>query len=192
MSTFVLPPNLPDGVPLLLFAAFTVCDDTGRVEPEGEPPSSIATLMRLTRHDDSTIRRNLRALEQHGLASRTAPAPGRGVVVRIHLERLKVRDGCQVCGSPARGTGRWCARCKQVLGRDDRAWQIRALELHGEGMSPPRIAAVLNRPLFVASADDGRDPNGGAVVPYLLGQGLLAASWAERLREAQRGPVEEA
>lgn len=165
--------------------------DDGEVDLTGTPPSALTTLCAQTGNRRSNVSEALRQLQAEGLC--TVRRTGKPPCLRVKFDVAKIifGDACIVCGSGAKGTGRWCARCKQVLGRDDRSWMIRVLELHGEGYSPPRIAAVLDRPLFVASAVDGRDPHGGAVVPYLLGKGLLGPSWASRLREATRGPVEE-
>lgn len=193
MSTFALPQQLSRKARLVLFAAFSVVDDTGEVMPEGSPPSSITTLRRLTGTDRWSILEALAELEAFDLCARWRvfyigrTQPVNATRVRIHLEGLRLRDACEACGSPSRGTGRWCARCKQVLGRDDRAWQIRALEMHDQGVSPRRIAVLLDRPLWKGSADDGRDANGGAVVPYLLSKGALGAEWGERLRLALSG-----
>lgn len=185
MSVFVLPKDLPRRARLVLALAFTVIDDSGEVNPEGFPPSALTTLRRLTGHRKRGVQYALKELERFGLASTRIEQ--KTLRVRVDLQALKVEGGCEACGSPARGTGRWCARCKQVEGRDDRAWQVKALELHDMGLSPRRIAVRLDRPMFAGSAEDGRDPNGGAVVPYLLAKGLLGPEWAERLREATRG-----
>lgn len=137
--------------------------------------------------------RSIAALIAHDLAEvHRIPGPRRGVRVRILLGNLRVTSQCEAEGCPriAEKTGKWCARCRQLFGRDDRAWQVRALELHAKGLTPTRIAIVLDRPLWAASEPDAR-ASGGAVVPYLLEQGVLDAAWAERLRVATRGHVDE-
>lgn len=193
MSTFILPRDISRRARLVLFAAFTVMDDRGWVPHEGRPPSSLGILRHLcgdvTR---SNITNSVKALVAHDLAEvHRIPGPRRGVRVRIKVEGLRVEGQCAVCSSLAHGTGRWCARCKQIFGRDDRAWQVRALELHDQGISPRRISVLLNRPMWAASEEDGRSAHGGAVVPYLLEQGELGPEWAERLRSATRGHVDE-
>lgn len=185
MSTFEMPANLSRRGRSMLALAFTVIDDRGDVALEGDPPSAMTTLMKVTGHTRQNVWASLRDLRDEGLA-KSWKQDG-GLRVRVNLDELHVEGACIECGSPSKGTGRWCARCKQIFGRDDRAWQVKALELHDKGLTPTRIAVKLDRPLYVASNDDGRDAHGGAVVPFLLGKGLLGPEWATRLREARRG-----
>lgn len=185
MSTFTLPCNLTARARTTLFAALTVCGDDGEIPPEGAPPSVVTTLRRLRGiNKREHIIGGLRDLEAEGLA--TVWRQWRSLHAKIHLGKLRPRDGCQYCGSLARGTGKWCARCKQILGRDDRAWQIRALELHDTGSSPRVIAVILDKPMWVGAIEDGLGRS-QAVVPYLLSKGVLGPEWAERLRNATRG-----
>ena len=113
MSVFALPRWLPRRARLVLFAAFTVIDDSGWVHGEGNPPSAMRTLTRLCDVQASAMRPSLRLLETADLATCRLKRFGRSfhLAVRIHLETLHVEGACEECGSPARGTGRWCARC---------------------------------------------------------------------------------
>lgn len=194
MSVFALPRWLPRRSRLVLFAAFTVIGDDGWIVGEGNPPSAMRTLTRLCDAAPSNVRRSLRLLESAELATCVMRRFGRSfhLAVRIHLGELRVEGSCAECGSPSRGTGRWCAYCKQVVGRDDRAWQTKALELWGMGLSPPRIAARLRLPMFERRSDDGREAGGAAIVPFLVAHPDLAdwperEAWSQRLREMGKG-----
>lgn len=180
-----MPPNLSRRAQRLLECSFSVMDDNGEVEPTGTPPSVMTTLCKKTGNKRWNCWAALRELQEEGLAEVTYV--WRAMRVRFVLIGLQIEGGCKVCGSLAKGTGQWCAGCKQRFGRDDRAWQVRALELHDMGLSPRRISVLLNRPMWSGSEIDGRDPRGGAVVPFMIDKGVLGAEWAERLREATRG-----
>lgn len=190
MSVFALPLDMPARARALLYASLMVVDSRGVVEPSGTPPRAMKTLMTLCGVTRRNIERALVQLRRFDLVE-TARAH-HALTVRIKLEQLRVMGGCEVCGNPARGTGRFCAFCKQREGRDDREWQIRAIELFGAGLSPPRIAARLRMPLFVARAEDGREAGGGAVVPFLVSHPDLREwrereAWSQRLREMDKG-----
>jgi hypothetical protein len=194
VSGFVLPTQLTERAESLLWRLLSVVEEeTNEVPPEGIPPSAMTTVMRVSKHRTRrNTERALADLEAAQLVRRSyVPRKGHrgGELLRLHVVRLR-RDGqCEIgCGRIAENTGRFCARCKQILGRRDRSWQAAAIELHWQGVSPLRIAVILGREPWRGSGGDGRDPNGGAVVPYLMGQGLLdPREWAERLREATRG-----
>jgi hypothetical protein len=177
-------------------ASFSVVDDDGWVQMTGKPPSALRTLCDLRGITAQNVRAAIRDLERFAIVRRKrnyCPGyHGTTLALQVDIAGLNIVGGCEVCGAPAKGTGRWCARCKQVEGRDDRAWQVKALELYDAGVSPTRIAVRLQRPMYVAPlADDGREMRGGAVVPFLLFKGRLGDEWARRLKEAQRGTVEE-
>jgi DNA-binding transcriptional ArsR family regulator len=184
-----LPREISRRARLILFACWTVSDDEGEVEAWGKPPSCMTTLMLCTDHEQGSVRHGLRELERAGLVKRRYEDK----ILRVKvLQEPPAQGVCESCGRKTMGTGRWCAVHKQTEGRIDRSWQVAALELHKLGYEPIRIATILRRPLLVASHDDGRNPNGGAVVPFLLSKGRLDDTWRERLREAENGALEDA
>jgi hypothetical protein len=63
----------------------------------------------------------------------------------------------------------------------------RTLPLQAADSSPCASPPFSTAPYTWHQQHDGRSANGGAVVPYLLGQRLLGAEWMERLREALQG-----
>lgn len=175
----------------LLAWSLLALDGADGVVMSGSPPSALRTLCTLTGKQRANVRRALLELRAHGIVV-TSRAGVHGPL-RIHVVRSAVAAIgvlCVTCTRPTRGAGRWCPDCKQKY-RSDRAWQQDAEQLHRAGHSPLTIAGKLDRPMYVASAEDGRNANGGAVVPYLIGKGLLGEEWAERLREAERGGVDE-
>lgn len=199
MSELVIPRNLSLPARLVLAWSFTCIDEEGFIAPLGKPPSAMTRLVRLTGLHAASVRYALRELEEASLMQTQVIGLGRGrsTIMRIQvlLSMLKVIDGCEACGSPARGAGRWCARCKQIEGRDDRRWQVKAKEQFLLGVSPTLIASRLDVPLFVGSAKDGRSPNGGAVVAYLAEdpdtRPFLDREWIDKLHERRKGSVVE-
>lgn len=205
MTTYVVPQNLSRRALELLSGAQRHADENGVVWPTGTPPSSLTTLKNALRKDARNIRTALRELEREGMAhtyllvhkeraSCRAQGGGRGhggwrVVVNVSGTPW-VAGLCATCGIATNGTGRWCAEHKQKEGRHDRKWQVAAEHLLELGYPPLKIAGLLRRPYLVASNDDGRSANGGAVVPYLLGRGLLGLEWTETLRAATMGNEE--
>lgn len=205
---FVMPKNLSRRAQELLTCAMRVTDEGGAVWPTGTPPSALTTLKNVMRKDARNIRTALRELQREGLAytylfiprargekPRTRPQGGGrghgGMRVVINVSGAPWVDGlCATCGTATNGTGRWCAEHKQTEGRRDRRWQIAAEVLFEVGHSPQRIATLIQKPYLVASFEDGRTANGGAVVPYLLGAGLLGPEWTETLRNAAMGNEE--
>lgn len=198
MSTYVTPKNLSRRAQELLTCALRVTDENGAVWPTGTPASALTTLTNVMRKDARNVRTALRELEGQGLAHSylfiVKGQPGRGGLrVVLNVSGTSWVPGlCATCGASTKGTGRWCASHKQTEGRHDREWQVAAKVLLEAGHTPLNIANWLRRPYMVASNADGRSANGGAVVPFLLGQGLLGLEWAEMLRDAVRGSEEEA
>lgn len=190
------PNQLPRRARWLLRDMEGIIDHEGAIPLRGRPPSALTTLVDETGNDERNIRAALRELETAQLVI-TYREKGNGVhgegTLRIKvIGHVRVENTCEECSTATSGTGRWCERCKQVF-RADREWQLVARFLcRTRGLEPSRIASIVGRPLFVASQDDGRGANGGAVVPYLLGQRLLGQEWMERLREALQGAGGEA
>lgn len=196
-----IPLDVSRAARLILAYCWLVSDDEGNVELWGSPPSALTTLMECTGHQRRAVYEGLRELHDKGHAlvryrGRDGvvfdePGGSRVLVVKV-LAEPPASGICEQCSRKTKGTGRWCADCKQTVGRSDRAWQVAALELHKLGYEPARIAAILDRPLFAASANDGRSANGGAVVPFLISKGMLGEEWRERLRNALNGEPEDA
>lgn len=185
-----LPKQLTRKARSMLDTCMLCMDQDGEVIATGSPPSVMHTLRQRTDYTRQSVRKSLRELHELGLI--LVRYKDKCLRVKVIVAKPVLEGICESCGKPANGTGRWCAHCKQTEGRSDRRWQVAALELHDCGHTPARIAVLLQRPLMVASHDDGRNPNGGAVVPFLLSKGKLGAEWATRLREAMNGAIEEA
>jgi hypothetical protein len=156
----------------------------------------MTTLVNVMRKQPAAIRRALKEVKHEGLAHTYLVVhkgkQGRGGLrVVLNVSGIPWVAGlCATCGKGTNGTGRWCAEHKQKEGRHDRKWQVAAEYLLEVGHPPITIASILRRPFLVASNEDGRSANGGAVVPYLLGQGLLGPEWSEALRAAAMGNEE--
>ena len=199
MSELVLPRNLSLPARLVLGWAFTCHDDRGEVQPAGKPPTAVKRLTNLTGLHDASVRYAVRELEEASLMQTQVigRGRGRGVHMRIFLllDRLKV-EGVGECGHVTSTAGqRFCARCKQLEGRDDRAWQLKAKEYFFEGIPIPVIATRLSKGIYLASDDDGRSANGGAIVPFLAEDPdtspFLKKEWRDRLAEIRKGSVVE-
>jgi hypothetical protein len=187
----LLPGQLPGRARRLLRELERLMGPTGAIPARGAPASAMTTIVDETDIDERNVRTALRQLEdaQLVITYRTPEAGQHGPgPLRINvLGSIRIENTCEECGAATQSTGRWCEACKQRF-RSDREWQLCARFLaRSRGFEPGRIAAILDRPLYVASEQDGRSANGGAVVPYLLGQRLLGAEWMERLREALQG-----
>lgn len=196
-----IPLDVSRSARLILAYCWLVSDDDAEVELWGSPPSALTTLMECTGHQRKSVWEALRELHEKGhvlVRYRTRDGAlvdehGGGNVLTVKvLAEPPASSVCDACSRKTKGTGRWCADCKQTVGRADRSWQVAALELLKLGYEPTRIASILDRPLFAASANDGRNANGGAVVPFLISKGMLGEEWRERLRNALNGEPEEA
>lgn len=197
-------PQLPRRALLVLNVAMRQMDAYGYVDEHGDPPSAMTTLMHSCQMNRGNVWQGLRRLEERDLATRIyADEPsrrsrrryrhGQPLRVRIHIERLRLTNACGQCGKPADYRDRWCGRCFQLFGRDDRAWMFRARDYFGRGKTPSEIAVLVSRPMYEARNDDGRDGSGGnAVVPWLINDPELAdwperEEWVRRLNEWKKG-----
>lgn len=80
----------------------------------------------------------------------------------------------------------WCRTCAQTVGRVDRQWRVRAIELAVAGKSPAQIAVVLGVSLWGHVGDDDTEGQAG-VVPVLHQHGLLGRDrdqWLDAWQEA--------
>jgi len=179
-----LPRDVTRRERLVLFGALLIADEaTGEVCGELKGESGKQRLMRLLDHSEGArMKETLRALENRGLIRRIRT---RLFVVLGAFVGPRVCEGCRdPMYNTGRAAARWCAGCRQVIGRSDRAWQLKAISLLVAGKTPPEIHAALKRPLW--RAPDG-DTQSSAIVPYLLAQGLLDATWRVALKRALEG-----
>lgn len=182
MSALIqLPRDLVRSARAAVYAALAIADpDTGEVD------GGMAALHDALGHDDEgSTRRAVAAAESWGFLRRVHV---RGSAPHLYVVRARMRNGghCALCLEPSKA-GRFCAKCKQVAGRDDRKWQLKAIVLAVEGKSPPEISVAVNRPLWTTREEDG--DQGSAVVPFLLAEApwLLkpdAETWRRALLEA--------
>ena len=158
--------DVPRAVQHAVRAALELVDDTGEVA------GGMVALQAALGHDSpSATRESVAQAEAWGLMRRTGPV-GHGVR-RVFVVVARLKSGaCSTpgCEKDPTSSGR-CRLCSSVE-RADRTWRSRVIEMSVAGMSPPTIAAHVQRPTF---------PD---VVTVLLGEGLLGPEWAERMREA--------
>jgi len=166
MSARKFDRNVPRSVQHAVRAALEMVDDTGEVT------GGMHALQAALGHDSpSATREAVAQAEAWGFMRRTGPI-GHGTR-RLFVVVARLKDGA--CATPGcerlpTTSGR-CRLCSSVE-RADRTWRSRVIEMGVAGMSPPLIAAHVQRPTF---------PD---VVAVLLGEGLLGSEWAERMREA--------
>lgn len=169
----------------VLLLCLVTCD-----EETGEVPGGKAELVRtLGILEPENVRLALVSLENRALLRRGGQPVGTRIFVA--LSRFATGPLCEGCKTPlpqsTRGGAKWCAGCRQTLGREDRKWQAKAIRLWAEGKSPPEIHLALTRPLWRAPADDNQS---SAIVPFLLAEGLLDDTWREALQRALEGGAE--
>lgn len=118
--------------------------------------------------------RSLLGITQRALGKTIRLLEDGGWCVRLRNDRVILRGAkfsitpyCPSCHRP-NASGKWCASCKQQVGRSDRAWQVHALGLLAAGKTPPEIAIAVNRSLLESpDVDDSGRAQGSAVLPYL-------------------------
>lgn len=179
-----LPINLSRRARMMLLAMLHLADeDTGEVVGGYK---SLASLLGISDTDSGAMSRAFQELESYNLIRRVFALREKRRVMRVFVMLPDFRQGaCENCYEPTKA-GRWCPRCKQGVGRADRAWQTKAIMLAVNGKTPPEIAVALDRPLWRTSDDDQRK-SGSAVVPFLIEQGLIDERWNHALRRALRG-----
>lgn len=178
MITIDLPRDVPRSARAAYFAACLLMDDAGEV------PGGMAELHRVLGHDEpARTRQAVRLCEEHYLLWRKGAIAGGPQRLFVVVHRPK-EAGCQNCGKPTRGA-RHCPTCRQAH-RADLAWRLDAVHLAVRNLAtlgepkPASVAVAVKRPLFPRVDDESK---GGAVVPWLLSQGLLGEEWQRALAE---------
>lgn len=177
---------------LALFAALLLCDE--HASHPREVQGGMRELRRLTSSmEPEHFRKTVQMLERRGYLRRYRSKVGTRFRTRIFVAYTVFLHGdsarrCENCLEALpltlRSAARWCDGCRQTVGRSDRAWQIKAIDLCVEGKSPTEIRTALKRPLWRAPDSDNQS---SAIVPFLLSEGLLGEQWREALRRALEG-----
>lgn len=158
-----------------LFAAAAVVEPTS-----GEVPGGIWQIVEVLGVSYVAALEAIQDCEQFGLMKRVGLSTR---TKRLFLPLLILSEEsnrpCEGCGiglqESTRGSAKWCAKCRQTIGRADRNWQLRAIAHAVDGKTPPEIAAILGQPLWGKSDEEPGAFRLG-VVPYLLAEGLLGES----------------
>lgn len=174
-----LPRELSRRARAVLLAAQWVADPESGEVTGGQ--QAIADVLGIEDKTRRSIGRALAELEENRLVRRGGNPVGARIFVRTPAFSP---GGCSNCYTPIKA-GRWCAKCRQSF-RADRAWQLKAIQLHVDGKTPAEIAVACDRPLWRTHEDDQRR-GGVAIVPFLLEQGLLGPKWRKALSAALAG-----
>lgn len=158
----------------MLLAAVLVAEDSGEVVGGCTRLGEVLEVSDLTQ-----VRETVALLVGDGYMRR--------VGLRLFVVWHHLSAGCENCRAQIGASGKWCPRCKQVVGRKDRAWQPQAVAMAVAGKSPPEIAVGVGRPLWRSELlDESGRSQGGAVVPHLINEGLgpiIGEEWREALDE---------